>query len=171
VRRSLARTVPRRAIVPPVAGGGWSAHLALFVCLLACAPLAALPALAQQRGPARAAPKAPEKEKEPAQPPEQPAPYDRDLMRLSEIIGSLAFLRGLCAAPDAGEWSSRMRALLDAEGITPGRRDRLAGAFNRGYRSYAVTYRICTPSAQEAASRFVAEGERLSQALAGRFGG
>ncbi len=143
--------------------------VAVLLCLLACAPLAPSPALSQQRAPARTAPKA--LEKEPAPPPEQPAPYDRDLMRLSEIIGSLAFLRGLCAAPDAGEWSSRMRALIDAEGITPGRRDRLAGAFNRGYRSYAVTYRICTPSAQEAAGRYVAEGERLSQALAGRFGG
>ncbi len=149
---------------------GARAGLPALLCLLAaCAPLASLPTLAQQRNPTRAAPKAPEKE--PAPPPEQPAPYDRDLMRLSEIIGSLAFLRGLCAAPDAGEWSGRMRALIDAEGITPGRRDRLAGAFNRGYRSYAVTYRICTPSAQEAAARFVAEGERLSQALAGRFGG
>jgi len=62
------------------------------------------------------------------------------------------------------------RALL-AEGITPARRDRLAGAYNRGYRSYALTYRVCTPAAHEAAARFLAEGERLSHALAGRFGG
>ncbi len=147
------------------------AGLPALLCLLACVPLAPAPALAQQRSPARAAPKPPEKEKEPAPPPEQPAPYDRDLMRLAEIIGSLALLRGLCAAPDAGEWQNRMRALIDAEGVTPGRRDRLAGAFNRGYRSYAVTYRVCTPSAREAAARFVTEGERLSQSLAGRFGG
>ncbi|GJD78754.1 TIGR02301 family protein [Methylobacterium gregans] len=147
-------------------------RVALALCLFAaCAPLAPASTLAQQRAPSRAAPKAPEKEKEPAPPPEQPAPYDRDLMRLAEIIGSLALLRGLCAEPDAGEWQKRMQALIDAEGITQARRDRLAGAFNRGYRSYAVTYRICTPSAREAASRFVAEGERLSQALAGRFGG
>ena len=131
--------------------------------------------LAQQRaGPARPAQKAPEKapEKEPAPAPEPPpAPYDRDLMRLSEIIGSLAFLRGLCTAPDAAEWPTRMKALIDAEGVTPDRRDRLAGAYNRGYRGYALTYRVCTPSANEAAGRFVAEGERLSHALAGRFGG
>lgn len=158
-----------RALLPPAsAGEGAARAFALALGLLATA-IPPAPALAQQRTPARAAPKAPEKE--PAPPPEQAAPYDRDLMRLSEIIGSLALLRGLCAAPDAGEWQNRMRALIDAEGITSARRDRLAGAFNRGYRSYAVTYRICTPSAQEAASRFVAEGERLSQALAGRFGG
>ncbi|WP_246733385.1 TIGR02301 family protein [Methylobacterium sp. BTF04] len=134
------------------------------------------PALAQQArgGAARVAPKPAEKEKEkePVPAPEPPpAPYDRDLMRLSEIIGALAFLRELCVTPDAVEWPARMKALMEAEGVTPGRRDRLAGAYNRGYRGYALTYRICTPSAHEAAGRFVAEGERLSHALASRFGG
>jgi uncharacterized protein (TIGR02301 family) len=128
------------------------------------------PALAQQRPPARQAPKPAEKEPPPP-PPEQAAPYDRDLTRLSEIIGSLAFLRELCAGADAAEWPNRMKALIEAEGVTPGRRDRLAGAYNRGYRGYASTYRVCTPAAHEAAGRFVAEGERLSHALAGRFGG
>lgn len=150
-------------------GSRGAALLLGLVCGLLA--VAAEPALAQQRG-ARPTQKAPEKpEKEPPAPPEQPAPYDRDLMRLSEIIGSLAFLRGLCAAPDAAEWPNRMKALIEAEGVTPNRRDRLAGAFNRGYRAYAVTYRICTPAAQEAVARYVAEGERLSHALAGRFGG
>lgn len=153
--------------------------IALARCLMGLAllapllPLPTTPALAQQtRGAARSAPKPAEKDKEPAPAPEPPpAPYDRDLMRLSEIIGALAFLRGLCAGPDAAQWPSRMKALMEAEGVTPGRRDRLAGAYNRGYRGYALTYRVCTPSAHEAAGRFVAEGERLSHALASRFGG
>lgn len=148
--------------------GAWLSASAL------CAVLAGgvvPPARAQQRAPARQAPKPAEKEKEPPAPPEQAAPYDRDLMRLSEIVGALAFLRGLCAGPDAAEWPGRMKALIEAEGVTPGRRDRLAGAYNRGYRGYATTYRVCTPAAHEAANRFVAEGERLSHALAGRFGG
>ncbi|MGU3362682.1 TIGR02301 family protein [Methylobacterium sp. M6A4_1b] len=140
------------------------------------AVLTALPddGFAQQSrgGASRAAPKPAEKEKEPPPPPEPPpAPYDRDLLRLSEVIGSLAFLRDLCAAPDAPEWPARMKALMEAEGVTPGRRDRLAGAYNRGYRGYSLTYRVCTPAATEASTRFVAEGERLSHALASRFGG
>ena len=139
--------------------------------LLVLGWVAPSPAPAQQRAPAKPAAKPAEKEKEPPPPPEQAAPYDRDLMRLSEIVGSLAFLRSLCAASDAGEWPGRMKALIEAEGVTPGRRDRLAGAYNRGYRSYATTYRVCTPAADEASGRFVAEGERLSHALAGRFGG
>lgn len=147
--------------------------IALCCALLALAPVAS--ALAQQRAsPSRPNSKPPEKEKEkepppPTEPP--PAPYDRDLMRLSEIIGALAFLRELCAAPDAAEWPTRMKALMESEGVTPNRRDRLAGAFNRGYRGYALTYRVCTASAYEATSRYLAEGQRLSHGIAGRFGG
>ena len=90
---------------------------------------------------------------------------------MSLFIGALAFLRGLCEAPDAADWPARMKALIESEGVPPARRDRLAGAYNRGYRGYALTYRVCTPAAHEAAARYVAEGDRLSHALAGRFGG
>ncbi|WP_430911690.1 TIGR02301 family protein [Methylobacterium sp. sgz302541] len=147
------------------------------VLMLAAALGAALPGPAQaQQRPARpSAPKAAEPkpaEKAPPPPaPDAPAPYDRDLMRLSEIIGALAFLRGLCGGPDAPQWPARMKALMEAEGVSPARRERLAGAYNRGYRGYALTYRVCTPSAQEAATLYAAEGDRLSRALAGRFGG
>lgn len=130
--------------------------------------------LAQARsGGGRTAPApAPAAPATPAPPPEPPAaPYEKELLRLAEVVGSLAFLRSLCEAPDAAEWPRRMQALIDAEGTTPGRRERLAGAYNRGYRGFALTYRICTPSATEAVGRYVAEGETLSRALAGRYGG
>ena len=90
---------------------------------------------------------------------------------MSEIVGSLAFLRSLCAGPDAAEWPKRMGALLDTEGTTPGRRERLAGAYNRGYGGWALTYRACTPSAQEATARYLREGEDLSRNLTNRYGG
>ncbi len=122
--------------------------LVLALTLLA---LAAAPAAAQQRNGARTPAKAPEK--------------------TEAKLGAMAFLRGLCNAPDAPQWSAKMKALVDAEGVSPGRRDRLAGAYNRGYRGFALTYRICTPAAGEAAGLYAAEGERLSKALAGRFGG
>ncbi|MCJ2070207.1 TIGR02301 family protein [Methylobacterium sp. J-030] len=148
---------------------------AAILCLLALvAGTAAAPALAQQRtgrAPAPAKEASKEAPKETSAPADIPAPYDRDLMRMSEIIGALAFLRGLCAAPDAADWPARMKALIESEGVTPARRDRLAGAYNRGYRGYALTYRVCTPAAHEAAAHYVAEGDRLSHALAGRFGG
>jgi uncharacterized protein (TIGR02301 family) len=100
-----------------------------------------------------------------------PAPYEKELLRLAEIIGAMAMLRPLCTAPDAGEWSRRMQVLLETEGTTPGRRERLAGAYNKGYQAYALTYRMCTPSAQEASARFLQEGEQLARNITGRYGG
>src|SRR4051812_27056026 len=117
----------------------------LAACLVLLQPRTAF---AQQRSgaPAQAARAAPAKPPEPAAPPSEapPPPYEKDLLRLSEVVGSLAFLRSLCAGPDATEWPKRMQALLDSEGATPARRERLAGAYNRGYRGYALTYRSCT---------------------------
>jgi uncharacterized protein (TIGR02301 family) len=114
----------------------------------------------------------PQQQAEPApvvEPP--PAPYEKELLRLAEIMGSLAMLRPLCSAPDGTEWSRRMQVLLEAEGTTPGRRERLAGAYNKGYQAYALTYRVCTPSAQEASVRFLSEGEQLARNITGRYGG
>lgn len=100
-----------------------------------------------------------------------PAPYERELLRLAEIMGSLAFLRSLCTSPDAAEWPRRMQALLDAEGTTPGRRERIAGAYNRGFGAFGLTYRVCTPSAVEATNRYVKEGDQITRNLTTRYGG
>jgi hypothetical protein len=54
----------------------------------------------------------PQQQAEPApavEPP--PAPYEKELLRLAEIMGSLAMLRPLCSAPDGTEWSRRMQVL------------------------------------------------------------
>ena len=139
------------------------------ICLLA-APVAE----AQQRGgaqPSRPAAPAQPPPPAPAQPEPPPAPYEKELLRLAEVIGSLAFLRALCNASDAPEWPKRMQALMETEGTSPGRKERLAGAYNRGYRSFSITYRICTASAAEATARYLKEGETLSRGIAGRFGG
>ncbi|NIX76776.1 TIGR02301 family protein [Microvirga terricola] len=120
-------------------------------------PRPAQPAMPQNAEPAK-----------PVEPP--PAPYEKELLRLSEIMGSLALLRPLCAAADGTEWSKRMQTLLEAEGTTPGRKERLAGAYNKGYQAYALTYRVCTPSAQEASARYLAEGEQLARNIAARYG-
>ncbi|WP_372426660.1 TIGR02301 family protein [Salinarimonas chemoclinalis] len=105
-----------------------------------------------------------------APPAATPAPaYEPELMRLSEVMGALAFLRDLCGAADAPEWPTRMQSLIDAEGEA--RAERLAGAYNRGYRAFALTYRVCTPAAERAISGYLVEGERLSRAVARRFGG
>lgn len=125
--------------------------------LALCAALAAAPALAQQEAPA-------------ADPAALPPPaYETDLLRLAEVMGALAFLRDLCGAGDAAEWPARMQRLIEAEGDA--RSERLAGAYNRGFRAFALTYRVCTPAAERAIAGYLAEGERLSRSVARRFGG
>lgn len=104
-----------------------------------------------------------------AEPP--PSPYEPQLLELAEIMGSLAYLRTLCAGKEAQTWRERMAALIEAEGRTPAVRERLTGAFNRGFRAYAPTHRHCTEGSEEAAARLAAEGQKLSRALAGRYGG
>jgi len=92
-------------------------------------------------------------------------PYDERLMRLSEILGAVHYLRELCGANDGQAWRDRMKELMDAEGSTALRRAKLTRSFNNGYRSYSRTYNSCTPSAQTAISRFLTEGAEIADAL------
>ncbi|MEQ1711952.1 MAG: TIGR02301 family protein [Hyphomicrobium sp.] len=92
-------------------------------------------------------------------------PYDDRLLRLSEILGAVHYLRELCGANDGQMWRDRMTELMNAEGSSALRRARLTRSFNQGYRSYSRTYVTCTPTAQTAISRFMAEGVQISEAL------
>lgn len=96
-------------------------------------------------------------------------PYDDKLMRLSEILGAVHYLRELCGANEGQYWRDRMRELTEAEGSSALRRAKLARAFNQGYRSYSRTYNTCSPSAQTAITRFLAEGTQLSEGLVKSF--
>ena len=64
-----------------------------------------------------------------------------------------------------------MRALMEAEARTEARRERLAGAYNRGFRSYETLYRSCTPNAQTIIERFLDEGGKIANDVTNRFGG
>lgn len=140
---------------------------ALMLAILAASPQALL---AQTRRPAQ--PPQQQRPAEPAPEPESPAPpYEPQLLQLAEIIGSLAYLRTLCETREAQDWRERMATLLESEGRSPQRRERLASAYNRGYRAYSATHRTCSDGSQEASARLAQEGEKLAKALASRFGG
>ncbi len=95
-------------------------------------------------------------------------PYDDQLMRLAEILGAVHYLRELCSANDGQQWRDRMQDLVDSEGSSALRKARLTRSFNQGYRGYSRTYTTCTPSAQSAIERFLAEGAEISDGLAKR---
>ncbi|GAC1332072.1 MAG: hypothetical protein NVSMB26_11230 [Beijerinckiaceae bacterium] len=90
---------------------------------------------------------------------------------MAEILGALSYLRDICAARDGETWRGKMAALLDAEAKTQTRRERLAGAFNRGFRGYEVTYRACTPNAETVIARYLAEGGQIARDITYRYGG
>jgi uncharacterized protein (TIGR02301 family) len=98
-----------------------------------------------------------------------PAPYDRDLQRLAEILGALHHLRALCGANEGPKWRNEMQALIEAEAPSGERRDRLVASFNRGYRGFQQTHRTCTPAAGEAIRRYLIEGAKISRDITARY--
>ena len=107
----------------------------------------------------------------PAPPPIQggPAPFETDLMRLSEILGALQYLRALCGANEGQKWRDEMQALIEAEAVTPDRKNRMVANFNRGYRSFQQAYRTCTPAANVAVRRYLDEGAKISREITARY--
>ena len=97
--------------------------------------------------------------------PSDTKPYDEKLVRLSEILGAVHYLRELCGQNDGQQWRDRMREILDADGGSALRKAMLTRGFNNGYRSYGRTYQACTPTAQSAISRFLAEGAQIADGL------
>ena len=89
--------------------------------------------------------------------------------RLSEILGSLHFLRNLCGE-NGTAWRDEMNELLATENPEPELRAKLVASFNHGYRSFDAVYTTCTESAYAAITRYMAEGEKLSREIAVRYG-
>jgi len=118
--------------------------LAIFVLLFACL-----------LGPARAEDAA--------------APFDGDLQRLAEILGTLHYLRGICGTNEGPKWRNEMQALIDAETPSGDRRARMIAGFNRGYNGFQQTYRTCTPAALVAIRRYIDEGSKISRDLTARY--
>lgn len=94
--------------------------------------------------------------------------YDKRLMRLSEVLGSLHFLRPLCGRDANGEWRKAMSDILEVEKPNEQRRALLISRFNRGYETFRRSYRSCTPSAVRAANRYRLEGVRLTAQIVAR---
>ncbi len=107
---------------------------------------------------------------QPQAPPQNtPAPYDRDLQRLSEILGSLHFLRGICGSNEGPKWRNEAQTLIDTEAPTGERHDQMIASFNRGYRAFAQSYRTCTPAADFAIRRYLAEGAKIAREITARY--
>ena len=105
----------------------------------------------------------------PARAQDAAAPFDGDLQRLAEILGTLHYLRGICGTNEGGKWRNEMQALIDAEAPSGERRERLTASFNRGYRGFQQTYRTCTPAADLVIRRYLEEGSKIAREMTARY--
>jgi uncharacterized protein (TIGR02301 family) len=100
-----------------------------------------------------------------------PPPYEAQLLRLAELMGALSYLRDLCQDGDGAAFRDRFAKLMDVEAQAPERKDELAGAFNRGFGDYELTYRVCTASAKETIAIYLEETQKIAHFVATRYGG
>lgn len=96
-------------------------------------------------------------------------PYQAEMERLSEILGSLYFLNPLCKPSAGSDWRGEMADLIALDEPDDDRKQRLTGAFNAGYEAYARLYRVCTVSAEQAMSRLLVEAEKTARDIHSRY--
>jgi uncharacterized protein (TIGR02301 family) len=132
-----------------------AAAVALFLALAQSAP-AAKPAPSPSPTPA---------------PRVEAPPYEGDLLRLAELMGALAYLRDLCHDGDGAAFRSQIARLIAADPRPQEAKDLIAGAFNRGFDGYRLTYRACTSNARDAISAYLGETQRLARDVAAHYGG
>jgi uncharacterized protein (TIGR02301 family) len=106
---------------------------------------------------------------EPARAQAVSTPYDHDLQKLSEILGALHFLRGICGSNEGQKWRNEAQALIDAEAPAGDRHDQMVASFNRGYRGFQQSYRSCTPAANVAIRRYLEEGAKIAREITARY--
>lgn len=99
-----------------------------------------------------------------------PPAYGGHLNRLSEVLGSLHYLRTLCGANEGQKWRDEMQALVIAEAPTKKQKEIMTARFNRGFRGYREIYRECTPAAAQAAAEHLREGVKIASEIPSRFG-
>ena len=124
---------------------------ALMVAVIACAALAGPLARAQDADPTA-------------------LPYAAQMLRLSEILGALHYLRQLCNSGEGGRWRDQMEALIESEQPDELRKTRMVDRFNRGYEGFRSVYRTCTPAAELAVGRYMDEGAKIAADIAARYG-
>lgn len=143
-------------------------QLAPIMALAVAAAVAITPAEAAKKPKPKAPP--PENAQENAAQAPEPQPYRPQITRLAEILGALTYLDEICAKGHDNDWRASMQALIEAQARSDLDKGLLAGAFNRSYRGYKVSYRVCTSNARTAIARFLAEGTRITRDVVDGYG-
>ena len=99
-----------------------------------------------------------------------PPAYNKQMLRLAEILGAIHYLRDLCDAKEGLLWREQMENIIAGEEPSPERKAELIGQFNRGFRTFREIYRECTPTAIEAVNLYMRQGRRLAGKIPSRYG-
>jgi len=96
--------------------------------------------------------------------------YLRDLVSLSETIGSAHAVRVRCNGADDQYWRAYMVQILGLEAPFQGSlRSRMVAGFNRGYENENRSQRLCDASSNEREAQYAIQGRQLSESLAAYY--
>jgi len=96
--------------------------------------------------------------------------YLRDLVLLSETIGSAHAVRVRCNGADDQYWRSYMVQILGLEAPIQGSlRQQMVSGFNRGFERENAVRVGCDASANEREARYAVTGRRLADSLAAYY--
>ncbi|MEO0883792.1 MAG: TIGR02301 family protein [Pseudomonadota bacterium] len=102
--------------------------------------------------------------------PDRDQAYMRDVVTLSEIMGSAHALRVVCNGVDDQFWRSYMQQLLGLEApAASSLRANMVNAFNRGYQSEQRRTRRCNSQAAETEAQYAERGRGISERLAAHY--
>ena len=96
--------------------------------------------------------------------------YLRDLVSLSDIIGSAHAVRVRCNGEDDQYWRTYMIQILGLEAPTQSSlRTEMVSAFNRGFERESSVSIGCDATANEREANYAVDGERLAAGLAAYY--
>ena len=96
--------------------------------------------------------------------------YLRDLVALSETIGSAHAVRVRCNGVDDQYWRSYMVQILGLEAPFQGNlRRQMVTGFNRGYEQEDAVRRGCDSTSNEREARYATKGQTLAEGLAAYY--
>jgi len=96
--------------------------------------------------------------------------YFRDLVSLSETIGSAHAVRVRCNGVDDQYWRAYMVQILGLEAPLQGRlRAQMVAGFNRGFENENSNRRGCDASSNEREAQYAIQGRQLSESLAAYY--
>lgn len=91
--------------------------------------------------------------------------YERNLLRLSEILGAMHHLQQVCGKHDDQNWRNQMMEVMKVERVKGDKKQRLTDTFNRSYMQHQELFTSCTQAADRYIDAFVGEGTELTEWL------